>query len=101
MNQQKSKTPKKNDDDEELQSDELQSVPDWLQEFRHGLVEFKEELIDESVPEHRDTSSSSHDLPLDPRANAVPSKHNHFTYFPKDRNCDICLRTKITRACCR
>ena len=46
-------------DDEELQSDELQGVPDWLQEFKHGLV-------DESVPEHRDTSSSSDELPLEP-----------------------------------
>ena len=38
--------PNKNDDDEELQSDELQGVPHWQKEFRHGLV-------DESVPEHR------------------------------------------------
>ena len=44
MNQQKSKNPNKNDD-EELQDDELQGVPDWLQEFKEGL-------IDESVPEH-------------------------------------------------
>ena len=28
-------------------------------------------------------------------------KHSIFTPFPKDRNCDICLRTKITRASCR
>ena len=60
--------PNKNDD-EELQSGELQGVPDWLQEFKHGLV-------DESVPEHRDTSSSSHELPLEPRAKVVPSKQN-------------------------
>ena len=52
--------PNKNDDDEGLQSDELQGVPDWLQEFNHGV-------FDESVPEHRDTSSSSHELPLEPR----------------------------------
>ena len=51
--------PTKNDDDEELQSDELQGVPDGLQEFKRGLV-------DEGVPEHRDTSSSSHELPLEP-----------------------------------
>ena len=30
----------------------------------------------------------------------VLGKHNIFTHFPKDRNCDICLRTKITRASC-
>ena len=44
--------PNKNDD-EELQSGELQGVPDWLQEFKHALV-------DESVSEHRDASSSCH-----------------------------------------
>ena len=39
------KNPNKNHDDEELQIDELQGVPEWLQVFKHGLV-------DESVPEH-------------------------------------------------
>ena len=43
-----------NDDDEELHSDQLQGVPDWLQEIKHGLV-------DESVPQHRDASGSSHE----------------------------------------
>ena len=28
-------------------------------------------------------------------------KHNVYTHFPKDRNCEICQRTKITRAPCR
>ena len=32
---------------------------------------------------------------------AFASSHSIFTHFPKDRNCDICLRTKITRASCR
>ena len=63
-------------------------------EFKHGLV-------DESIPEHQDTSSSSHDLPLEPRAKVVSGKHSIFTRFPKDRNCERCLRTKITRASCR
>ena len=26
-----------------------------------------------------------------------PSKHNILTHFPKDRNCEICQRTKITK----
>ena len=85
--------PNKNDD-EELQDDELQGVPDWVQELKHGL-------IDESVPEQRESSSSSHEIPLEPRAKVVPSKHNIFAHFPKDRNCDICLRTKLTRASCK
>ena len=57
--------------------------------------------MDASVPEHRDAPSSSHELPSGPRAKVVSDKHSIFTHFPKDRNCDICLRTKITRAPCR
>ena len=38
-----------------------------------------------------------------PRAKVVPSRAQHsvFTDFPKDRNCDICMGTKIARASCR
>ena len=46
-------------DDEESQSGELQGVQNWLQELKHGLV-------DETVPEHRDASSSSHELSSEP-----------------------------------
>ena len=28
-------------------------------------------------------------------------EHSIFTHFPKDRNCDVCKRTKMTRAHCR
>ena len=28
-------------------------------------------------------------------------KHSVYTHFPKDRNCEICQTTKITRATCR
>ena len=63
-------------DDEELQSDELQRVPDWLQEFKDGLV-------DEIVPEHRHASSSSHELPLEPRAKVVPSETQHLHSCPE------------------
>ena len=28
-------------------------------------------------------------------------KHSVFTHFPKDPNCETCLKTKITRASCR
>ena len=93
MNQQKSKIPQKKGD-EELQSGELQGVPDWLQEFKHGLLY-------ESAPEHRDASSSSHELPLEPREKVVQRKHSIFIHFPKDQSRDICLRTKTTRASCR
>ena len=80
-------------------------LPDWLQEFR-------EDLVDESTSEKRrgdlmqrsaHTSSSSHDFPMEPRAHVEPGsgKHSVYTQFPKDPNCEIYLKTKITRAYCR
>ena len=44
-------------------------------------------------------SSSSHELLSEPRAKVVSGKHSIFIHVPKDRNCDICLRTQ--RAPCR
>ena len=60
--------------------------------------------MDYRVPEHRDShASSSHELSLEPTParSADLGKHNVHTHFPKDRNCEICQRTKITRAPCR
>ena len=50
-----------------------------------------------------DTSKSPHKPPMEPRAKVEPGsgKHSVFTHFPKDPNCDICLKTKITRTSCR
>ena len=31
----------------------------------------------------------------------MSDEHSFETHFPKDRNCDICLKTPITRAPCR
>ena len=69
-------------------------------------------VLDESVPAesrgnpshgHRDTPSSSHVLPMESRAKVElgSGKHSVFTHFSKDPNCDICLKTNITRASCR
>ena len=93
VNQKKTKTKKK--DNERVRGDPLRDLPEWLEEFT-------ENLVDESVPEHRDApASSSHELLSEPRGNAVSGKQSIFTHFPKDRNCDICLRSRITRAYCR
>ena len=50
-----------------------------------------------------DTSSSSHEPPMEPRAKVEPGsdKHSAKTHFPKDPNCDIGLKRKTTRASCR
>ena len=60
--------------------------------------------MDERVPEHRDShTSSSHEVSLEPTSKRSEDlgKHSVETQFPKDRNCEICLRTKITRPPCR
>ena len=55
-----------------------------------------------SVPAHRDAPASSlRESASEPRGKVVSGKHSVHTHFPKDRNCEICMRTKITRAPCR
>ena len=72
-------------------------IPEWLQEFR-------ENLVDDRVPEHRDShASSSHEASSEPTTKRREDlgKHNVHTHFHKDRICEICQRAKITRAPCR
>ena len=72
-------------------------MPEWLQEFR-------ENLVDDRVPERRDShASSSHEVSLEPTSTRSEDwgKHSVYTHFSEDRNCEICQRTKITRAPCR
>ena len=58
-----------------------------------------------TVPEHGDShASSSHEVSLEPTPTRSEDlgKHSVFNHFPKDRNCEICQRTKITtRPPCR
>ena len=57
-------------------------------------------LVDERVPEHRDSyASSSHELSLESQRKMVSDKqHSIKTHFSKDRIYEICQRTKITTA---
>ena len=72
-------------------------IPEWLQEFR-------ENLVDDEILEQGDShASSSHEVSLEPtfKRREDLGKHSVYTHFHKDRNCEICQRTKITRAPCR
>ena len=72
-------------------------IPEWLQEFR-------ENLVDDEIPiQGGSHASSSHEASLEPivKRREDLGKHSVYTHFPKDRNCEICKRTKITRAPCR
>ena len=72
--------------------DPLRDLPEWLEQLT-------ENLVDESVPEHRDAlASSSREAASEPRGKVVSGTHSIYTHFPKDRSCDICLRTKMTSA---
>ena len=72
-------------------------IPEWLQEF-------KENLVDDEIPKHGDShASSSHEVSLKStfQRREDLGKHSVCIHFPTDRNCEICQRTKITRAPCR
>ena len=72
-------------------------IPEWLQEFR-------ENVVDDEIPEHGDShASSSHEVSLEPifKRREDLCKHSVYTHFPDDRNCEICQRTKITSVLCR
>ena len=73
----------------------LRDLPEWLEEF-------KENPEDIGVLASRDTrASTSRESASEPPRKVVSGKHSIFTQFPKDQNCEVCKRTKITRAPCR
>ena len=88
--------PNKKEDHEQVRGDPCHSdIPEWLQEFR-------ENVVDDEVPEHRNSrASSSHGLSFRACEKCGFGKHSVKTHFPKDRHCEICQRTNITRAPCR
>ena len=100
-----SRNKNKNEGREEVQIDLLHDSPDWLQDFKENLVDDSSpsEARRNPAPKDQDTSSSSHELPMESPAKveAGLGKHRVHTHFPKDPNCDICLKTKVTRASCR
>ena len=49
--------------------------------------------MDDEIPVHGDShASSSHEASLEPitKRREDLGKHNAYTHFPKDRNCEIC-----------
>ena len=69
----------------------------WLMKVlqqSHGKIQSKEV---KTLPSHLMNLQWSREQTW----NRVSGKHSVFTHFPKDPNCDICLKTKITRSSCR
>ena len=82
---------KKNDnrDSDEL----LRDLLEWLEEFTDNL-----EDTEMPVPAHISQDSDSERLT---KVVSKSRKHSIFIHFPEDRNCEVCLRTKMTRVPCR
>ena len=60
--------------------------------------------MDDEIPlQGGSHASSSHEPSLEPTSKRSEDfgKHSVYTHFLKDRNWEICQRTKITRALCR
>ena len=86
------KIPKTNKEETTIERGNLcddSEILEWLQEFR-------ENLVDDEIP----LQGGSHASSLEPTTKRREDlgKHNVHTHFPKDRNCEICKSTKITRA---
>ena len=93
----KTQKPNKKETTKELGNPSDSEIPKWLQEFR-------ETLVDDEIPSQGGShASSSHEVSFEPTTKRREDlgKHSVYTHFPKDRNCEICKRTKITRAPCR
>ena len=86
------KTRNKNKRENNRDSDDrFRDLPEWLEEFTDNL-----EDAEVPAPAH-----ISHDSDSERPTKVAPRKHSVHTLFPKDRNCEVCLRTKMTRDPCR
>ena len=65
--------------------DRLRDIPEWSEEFT-------ENLEDTEVPAPRHISEDSDSQHLT-KVVTTSRKSSIKTHFPKDRNCDVCLRT--------
>ena len=75
-------------DDRRDADDRLRDLPDWLEEFTDNLQTTE-------LPASAHGSQNS-DSERPPKVVSKSRKHNIQMQFPQDRNCDVCLRTKMT-----
>ena len=76
---------KKRDNDGDSE-DRWRNLPEWSQKFTENL---------------EDTEVLAHDSDSERPTKVASRKHNIFVHIQKNRKCDVCLRTKMTRAPCR
>ena len=94
----KNPKPNRNEDPNQERGNTCHSdIPEWLQEFRENL--WMTEFLNTKT--HTPVFSHEASLELTLARSADLGKHSVYTNFPNDRNCEICQRTRITRAPCR
>ena len=71
----------------------MHDLPEWLEECDKHSVDREASFAEAAGP--REPS-----IP-EPRSKVESGKHNVVTHSPKDRNCEVCRRTRITRTHCR
>ena len=89
----KSQNKNKKESNKQATGDRLRDLPEWLEEFTDNI-----EDTEAPVPAHVSQDSDS-ELPT--KVVSKSRKHSSYTHFPKDRNCEVCLRTLMTRAPCK
>ena len=88
----KTQNKNKKRDDRKNSDDPLADHLEWLEEFKK--IWWTELLASAH-------SSQNSDLEHSTKVSTTPRKHSIYTHFPKDRNCEVCLRTNMTRTPCR
>ena len=76
----------------------------FVPKSQSGCKNSEKNLVGDGVLECRDShASSSREPSLEPTLTRSVDlgKHSVYAHFPKDRNCEICQKNKITRAPCR
>ena len=80
----------------------LTASVNWFPDLPEWLKNFTENIEDEGVLASRDTpANTSQDSDSERPAKVVSRVHSIFTHFPKDKNFEVCKRTRITMALCR
>ena len=71
-----------------------------MRDLLEWLEDFSERSVDEEVSASNEAPARISREPLhqEPPTIVVLVKHSIYTHFPNDRNCEVCKRTKVTRA---
>ena len=69
-----------------------------MRDLSQWLLEFTDNLEDTEAPA---LGHTFHDSDSERPTEVASMKHSIHTHFRQDRNCEVCKRTKMTRAPCR